>query len=68
MEKQEKFLELISELSQEHEIEETTVYFIIMHALIQLGVITDVKPNEKEIISIGELYKVGDNLIKKLDK
>ena len=68
MEKQEKFLELISELSQEHEIEETTVYFIIMQALNQLDEITDVKPNEKELISIRELYKVGDNLIKKLDK
>ena len=65
MEKQEKFLELISNLSQEHEIEATTVYFIIIDALNQLEEITDIAPNEKGLNSIRNLYKVGDDLINK---
>ena len=65
MEKQEKFLELISNLSQEHEIEATTVYFIIIDALNQLEEITDIAPNEKGLKSIRNLYKVGDDLINK---
>ena len=68
MEKQQNFRELISELSAEFAVEETTVYFIIMQSLNQLEEITDIKPNEKELQSIRNLYKIGDDLIKKLDK
>ena len=68
MEKQQNFRELISELSKEHKIEATTVYFIILQALNQLEEITDIELKEKELQSIRNLYKVGDDLIKKLDK
>ena len=68
MEKQQNFRELISELSKEHKIEATTVYFIILQALNQLEEITDIELKEKELQSIRNLYKVGDYLIKKLDK
>ena len=68
MEKQQNFRELISELSKEHKIEATTVYFIILQALNQLDEITDIELKEKELQSIRNLYKVGDYLIKKLDK
>ena len=68
MEKQQNFRELISELSKEHKIEATTVYFIILQALNQLEEITDIELKEKELQSIRNLYKVCDDLIKKLDK
>lgn len=68
MEKQQNFRELISELSKEHKIEATTVYFIILQALNQLDEITDIELKEKELQSIRNLYKVCDDLIKKLDK
>ena len=61
--KLENFEKLISELSAEFAVEETTVYFIIMQSLNQLEEITDIKPNEKELQSIRNLYKVGDDLI-----
>ena len=63
MEKQQNFRELISELSKEHKIEDTTVYFIILQALNQLDEITDIELKEKELQSIRNLYKVGDDLI-----
>ena len=63
MEKQQNFRELISELSKEHKIEATTVYFIILQALNQLDEITDIELKEKELQSIRNLYKVGDDLI-----
>ena len=66
MEKQQNFRELISELSAEFAVEETTVYFIIMQSLNQLEEITDIELKEKELQSIRNLYKVGDDLIKKL--
>ena len=68
MEKQQNFRELISELSAEFAVEETTVYFIIMQSLNQLDEITDIELKEKELQSIRNLCKVGDYLIKKLDK
>ena len=63
MEKQQNFRELISELSAEFAVEETTVYFIIMQSLNQLEEITDIELKEKELQSIRNLYKVGDDLI-----
>ena len=63
MEKQQNFRELISELSKEHKIDATTVYFIIMQSLNQLAEITDIELKEKELQSIRNLYKVGDDLI-----
>ena len=66
--KLENFEKLISELSAEFAVEETTVYFIILQALNQLEEITDIELKEKELQSIRNLYKVGDDLIKKLDK
>ena len=66
--KLENFEKLISELSAEFAVEETTVYFIIMQSLNQLEEITDIELKEKELQSIRNLYKVGDYLIKKLDK
>lgn len=65
MEKQQNFRELISELSAEFAVEETTVYFIIMQSLNQLQEITDIELKEKELQSIRKLYKVGDDLINK---
>ena len=66
--KLENFEKLISELSAEFAVEETTVYFIILQALNQLEEITDIELKEKELQSIRNLYKVGDDLIKKLAK
>ena len=66
--KLENFEKLISELSAEFAVEETTVYFIILQALNQLEEITDIELKEKELQSIRNLYKVCDDLIKKLDK
>ena len=66
--KLENFEKLISELSAEFAVEETTVYFIILQALNQLDEITDIELKEKELQSIRNLYKVGDDLIKKLAK
>ncbi len=66
--KLENFEKLISELSAEFAVEETTVYFIIMQSLNQLQEITDIELKEKELQSIRNIYKVGDDLIKKLDK
>ena len=63
MEKQQNFRELISELSKEHKIDATTVYFIILQSLNQLAEITDIELKEKELQSIRNLYKVGDDLI-----
>ena len=65
MEKQQNFRELISELSAEFAVEETTVYFIIMQSLNKLQEITDIELKEKELQSIRNLYKVGDDLINK---
>ena len=65
MEKLENFEKLISELSAEFAVEETTVYFIIMQSLNQLQEITDIELKEKELQSIRNLYKVGDDLINK---
>ena len=66
--KLENFEKLISELSAEFAVEETTVYFIILQALNQLEKITYIELKEKELQSIRNLYKVCDDLIKKLDK
>ena len=65
MEKLENFEKLISELSAEFAVEETTVYFIIMQSLNKLQEITDIELKEKELQSIRNLYKVGDDLINK---
>ena len=66
--KLENFEKLISELSAEFAVEETPVYFIIMQSLNQLEKITYIELKEKELQSIRNLYKVCDDLIKKLDK
>lgn len=65
MEKLENFENLISEFSDVYGIDAINIYFIIIQSLNQLDEITDIKLNEKELKSIRNLYKVGDDLINK---